>query len=318
MGIRISPSALLSALVLLASLSSASHISYDGSAIHFGQSGELAVFSCPPSGCVKGFLNSSQEKFLAAARPVNDEQVEFRVLRAVGQPSSCVLRLVSPKPMLSGQPAQSGAARFVSGDFSFILAQAEVQGGGPFSVELGSGGLCIGMPENVSFIDFYLVPERGQAAGQNKSAGTNNASSAAPLHSLPNSPASYSQSQPPASSNAATPAPATLSSAPPQQAPARYASGEAFWAGFPSAPLAQPPALSLRPSAPYPALSALYALIMLLAGRIVRGRFHYAIITLLPLAVGLFTLPDDGFKPVGLALWAAAWIVISLRSKRLW
>ncbi len=140
MGIRISPSALLSALVLLASLSSASHISYDGSAIHFGQSGELAVFSCPPSGCVKGFLNSSQEKFLAAARPVNDEQVEFRVLRAVGQPSSCVLRLVSPKPMLSGQPAQSGAARFVSGDFSFILAQAEVQGGGPFSVELGSGG----------------------------------------------------------------------------------------------------------------------------------------------------------------------------------
>ncbi|VVB56580.1 Uncharacterised protein [uncultured archaeon] len=321
----------LFALLLAPPAGFAAYLSYEGNTIHFGTQAAFAVFSCPsPAACQAGFLNSSV--LLTSARPVGDARVEFLVRRAPGGNDSCVLRLDSPSAF-SGSPPTAGAPVFASGDFRFSISQTANKAD-PFRLALNGSSLCILMPNSSETLNFYLVPQtNGSLAG---AAPPSNASATA-QGSIVSSPPSAPASAPALETNLS--APSEPRSAPKPSAPGGPAASEG-----PAAPLAMPilqPAspsalradaapkgpsgplapffsgglfssapLSFSPSAPYPVLSGLYLLILLLSARYVHARPFYLGITLLPLLVGLLLLPPDGFKPAGLAAWVLLWLAL--------
>jgi hypothetical protein len=74
--------------------------------------------------------------------------------------------------------------------------------------------------------------------------------------------------------------------------------------------------LSWIPPFNYLVLSGLLLAILALSNSYLHDIGLYLLATLLPLAVGFFTLPIDGFRPVGLVAWGLLWLGFFLR--RIW
>jgi len=295
-------------LVLLLPALDSSYLSYDGSTLHFGTGDQLAVQTCLPSQCFPGFGNlSGPPRLIASARPLNDSIVEFVVMREGGQPSACVLGLSSLQPIES-RPSDGGSARFETGDFGFSLVQAG--GADAFMVEVNGSRVCLRMGDNSTVLHFFLVPEPGIGVVSANATATDSAvSSGTQINS------SHASSRPdPNLDQAAAP----VVSSHPNGIESNLSLPPALVAPLiSSAPLptpseglksAEPLPLAWIPSADYLVLTGLFLAILAISYHFhLNPQFRLAV-TLLPLLIGFFILPLDGFRPVGLIVWGLFWL----------
>ncbi len=202
-----------------------------------------------------------------------------------------------------------------------VVSQTSSSGGSADGASNASNSSIVSHASNVS--NATSTPLVSNATSQNIVSDTPPASAPVPsaIPSFPNTvPAWAAPSSAPVRSPTIQPvSPTGRADAPASShAPAPAAASHAAFGPRP-APLIPSGGLSLSftPSMPYLALSALYALILLASARIIKAKGAYLTFTFLPLLVGLFLLPADGFKPVGLVAWVMLWLGLSFFSRRI-
>ena len=134
------------------------YLSYDGVNIHFGNESQISVSTCNEFECYLGFRNlgpDPQNPYLNV-RPLSDDFVNISMFYNMSKSEVCVLKFISPKPLIPAPSEDKSIVLFYNEDVSFAIISVS-NTTDSFYLNSSEGNTCVGVQNQMGLINFYLA-----------------------------------------------------------------------------------------------------------------------------------------------------------------